>query len=213
MHYSPTYGQAFGLYLLRHGQSEANVQRLIASTPDAAKNAFGLTDAGRIQVRQSVTAARDKGVLPVQCMIVASPLLRARESATIAAEVLGAPLRLDARLSERGFGELELGSDDAYEQVWAEDRADPAHEKWGVESAAAVLDRVASLLGDLRELQRSGEATSFVLCTHGDVASILVCASQGLPLTRHREVGAMGNAEVRRISLTTLSGLSQFRNV
>jgi broad specificity phosphatase PhoE len=82
-----------------------------------------------------------------------------------------------------------------------------------VESAEAVLARVTSLLEDLRELQRSGEATSFLLCTHGDVASILVCASQGLPLSRHREIGAMGNAEVRRIASSAPSGLSHFRHV
>jgi broad specificity phosphatase PhoE len=186
-----------GFWLLRHGQSEANVQKLIVSSPTAATEAFGLTAVGRTQVRESVIAARAAGILPQTCRVISSPLLRARESADIAAEVLGTTVRVDSRLAERGFGQFELTSDEHYEQVWSEDRVDPAHEKWGVESATALAERVASLI---RELQEADSAGTFVLCTHGDVASVLLCAAQGSALSQHREVGAMANGEVRALS-------------
>jgi probable phosphoglycerate mutase len=184
-------------FLLRHGQSEANVQRLIASSPAAARDAFGLTTEGREQVRASVLQARERGVLPPEVTIFSSPLLRARETAAIAAEVLGATVRIDDRLIERGFGTLELASDEHYDQVWSADRSDPAHVRWGVESTTSILARVTQLLLELDRLSASG---AFVLCTHGDVASVTLCAASGLPLTQHREIGAMGNGEVRPLS-------------
>lgn len=180
--------------LLRHGQSEANVRHLIASSPAAAAEAFGLTEHGRAQVRASLSSARASGILSSGCVVVSSPLLRARESAAIAADVLGASITIDSRLSERGFGEFELQSDEHYERVWAEDRADPAHVKWGVESTLALLGRVAPLI---RELEEAESGRTFILCTHGDVASILLCAASGLALARHRDVGAMANGEIR----------------
>jgi probable phosphoglycerate mutase len=194
--------------LLRHGQSEANVKRLIASSPAAAREAFGLTTVGREQVRESVIAARAGEILPQHCHVISSPLLRARESAAIAAEVLGTTVRVDPRLAERGFGQFELGSDEHYERVWLEDRADPAHEKWGVESTTAILERVTALLRELHEVDGTG---TFVLCTHGDVASVLLCAANGLSLSKHRDVGAMANGEVRPLPERALAGLSGFR--
>ena len=106
------------IYLLRHGQSEANVKKLIASSPAAAGEAYGLTSTGRSQVRTSVMAALGAGTLPASCRVVSSPLLRARETAAIAADLLSTSVHVDARLAERGFGEFELGSDEHYERVW-----------------------------------------------------------------------------------------------
>lgn len=194
--------------LLRHGQSEANVQGLIASSLAAAREGFGLTAVGRAQVRDAVVAARAAAVLPQSCHVISSPLLRARESAAIAAEVLGTTVRVDPRLAERGFGQFELASDEHYERVWTEDRADPAHEKWGVESTTSILGRVTALL---RELHEADSAGTFVLCTHGDVASVLLCATNGLSLSQHRDVGAMANGEVRPLPARALAGLSGFR--
>jgi broad specificity phosphatase PhoE len=184
------------LYLLRHGQSVANVQRLIVSSLAAATASYGLTTTGREQVRRSVTEARAAGVLPGRIHLVSSPLLRARESALIAGEVLGIEARMDPRLVERGFGELELKPDDSYEQVWAADREDPTHVRWGVESIAAILERISGLIHDLRRVDPEG---TFLLCTHGDVASVTLCAARGVALSQHRDVGAMANGEIRRL--------------
>ena len=127
------------IFLLRHGQSQANVTGLVASNRTNAAAAFGLTSLGRDQVRASVGAAMAAGELPPGCPIVCSPLLRAVQSAQEAAAILGGDVRVDDRLIERAFGSLELGPDDAYEGVWSEDREDPGHERWGVESTRASL--------------------------------------------------------------------------
>lgn len=69
-------------------------------------------------------------------------------------------------------------------------------ESWGVESIASVLGQAKALLRDLAEEPPSGV---IVLCTHGDVASALLCDGLGLPLGRHRDVGALANAELREL--------------
>ena len=178
--------------VLRHGHSQANEQGLIAGTPANAAHAFGLTPRGREQVEASVTAARNRGILAGDCRIVSSPLLRARETATIASALLGAPLEIDPRLVERGFGALELGADHQYSQVWERDVLDPHHREWEVESVGSVVSRVVSLL---LELEAGAEGSRFLLCTHGDVASVMLAAVAGAPVGEHRRVGALGTGE------------------
>jgi broad specificity phosphatase PhoE len=41
------------------------------------------------------------------------------------------------------------------------------------------------------ELTSDGCIGTVILCTHGDVASTLLCASLDVPLEQHREVGAL----------------------
>jgi probable phosphoglycerate mutase len=170
-----------------------------------AEHAYGLTARGRDQVRVSVGRARDDGTLGTDCRIVSSPLLRTRESAEVAATVLGAPVDVDPRLIERDFGSFELTSDANYAQVWAEDVLDPSHGRWGVESVRSILRRITALIEEVEAEWRTdggadpGQGPRILLCTHGDVASTLCCAAVGHPLGRHREVGALANAEIRAL--------------
>jgi len=183
--------------LLRHGESAANVAGLIAASPANACDDFGLTPRGRHQVRRSLSVLRSDEWGRGSWAIVTSPLLRARETAALARELLGGEVQVDGRLVERGFGELELGPDAWYRQVWEVDRADPGHRQWGVEPLTAILGRVFSLL---EELDRQPAEFRFLLCTHGDVASTLLCAAQGARLSRHREVGGLSTGELRGLT-------------
>jgi broad specificity phosphatase PhoE len=91
---------------------------------------------------------------------------------------------------------LDFGPDVAYASVWAKDAADPEHEAWGVESVVSVFTRARAVLFGLEP-----EAGPVLLCTHGDVASVLLCAAAGAPLGRHREIGPLVNGEIRSIDL------------
>jgi probable phosphoglycerate mutase len=183
-------------FLLRHGRSVANELGLIASHAVHAGDAYGLTPEGRGQVERSVQAAIADGSLIAPTVVVASPLQRGRESAAVAASLVGVYPVIDPRLTERGFGDLDLGPDDAYAQVWEADRADPAHTRWGVESVHQVLRRAAGVVAALADGSPHG---SVLLCTHGDVASVLLCAARGAPMGHHRDDGDLDTGGLREI--------------
>lgn len=68
------------LYLLRHGIAEDN-------GPDGTDESRRLTSDGRTKLKRVLEVAREAGVKP--SMILTSPLVRARQTAEIAAGVLG----------------------------------------------------------------------------------------------------------------------------
>ena len=71
-------------FALRHGESMANVEGLIVSTPENGVPNYGLSDNGKNQVRQSVTSAKKSKLLNASTLIISSDFKRARESAEIA---------------------------------------------------------------------------------------------------------------------------------
>lgn len=99
---SPADGERAGadLTLMRHGESTWNSTRRVQGQNDEAE----LTGRGRDQVRAALAALAGSVEL-----IVSSDLVRAVQSAEIAAEVLGLPFVLDADLRERSYGVLEGG--------------------------------------------------------------------------------------------------------
>lgn len=87
------------IYLLRHGEAED------AALDDAARQ---LTEKGERQARDAGTALRELGVEIDACL--ASPKVRARETARIACEALGTGTRVEETEALRGgaFDALEL---------------------------------------------------------------------------------------------------------
>ncbi|WP_343715447.1 histidine phosphatase family protein [Inquilinus sp.] len=83
---------------LRHGQSTANRDGVIAGSTDAA-----LTELGEAQAREAALALAGSGIR----RIVASPLRRALRTAEAVARALGLPVETDAGLVERDWGTWE----------------------------------------------------------------------------------------------------------
>jgi broad specificity phosphatase PhoE len=186
-------------FVLRHGQSEANVQGIIVSNPQIGSSAYGLTDFGAHQVRLSLTQATDAGILSGIVDVVSSPFKRTLETAYEAQSILDirGSVAVDERLRERWFGDFDLGDAQNYTAVWSEDQRDASHKCWNVESISEVARRVVALVGDL---ERSDGNKRFLLCTHGDVASVLKCLFLGYPLSEHRQIGSMSPAEFSELT-------------
>jgi broad specificity phosphatase PhoE len=85
-------------YYLRHGETEANANHIIAGSLDV-----DLTPLGR---EQALLAARALAHEPITA-VYSSPLNRARETAEPVAAALGLPVTIIADIAERNWGELE----------------------------------------------------------------------------------------------------------
>lgn len=184
------------LWVLRHGESTANVEGLIVSVPGPrALTEVGLTARGREQARQAAREGFAQG-LGAETVVVASDFARALQTAEEFAAGLGAaPPRVDQRLRERSFGAHDEGPASAYEQIWQVDRERGTHEG-EVEQVADVAARVSAALVAADEL---AQQTPVVLVAHGDVLQIALAVGAGRDPHEHREVPHLGNAELRRI--------------
>jgi broad specificity phosphatase PhoE len=154
------------LYFTRHGESQANVFRII-SNRDLP---HPLTERGRLQ--GAALAEKLRGNL-ITC-IYASPILRARQTGEILSTALGAPLECVQALREPDCGILEgRGDPEAWAEhgywleTWLAGRMRDKGPQDG-ETYNTVRERFTSfiekLIGDYGE-----SSTEFVLVAHGEL--------------------------------------------
>jgi GrpB-like predicted nucleotidyltransferase (UPF0157 family) len=181
-------------FLMRHGQSKANVAKVIVSSLATDQNGdYGLTARGR---EQALTAAVKSG-LPHDTVIFASGFARARETAEIVRERVGAPrVTVAGALRERYFGDWEVADTASYETVWADDQA--GRTEHGVEPVTAILDRTTAFVADV-ETAHAGQ--TILLVSHGDALQILQAGFLKLNPRSHRGIRHLETAEIRPVSL------------
>lgn len=161
------------IYLVRHGQSEWNVQRLTQGQTVHPR----LTALGRRQAAEAaVLIAEDLARLGLpDPRIVSSDLIRAIETAQVLAGHLGAPVALEARLREQHLGHLEGRS---YAETWAfadtVDWSDPWSPVAGGECLMEVYRRMGAALEDHRVAGVS------VLVSHGDAIRAAIAHLDGV---------------------------------
>lgn len=146
------------LGLLRHGQTDWNLDMKLQGTAD-----IPLNDTGR---QQAYDAAK---VLSNQSwdIILSSPLSRALDTATVVAEVLGSKSPIVSQLLlERAFG---VGEGMTYEQ-W-HDTYSNLDEIPGAESAQQMTERSALLLDFI---QREFGGARVLAVTHGALIRFVV---------------------------------------
>ncbi len=179
---------------MRHGQSLANTAGLIVSHPENGVNNYGLSDKGR----QQVEAGINDGALPATIRLFSSDFMRALETADIVHQRLGCiqPVTFDKRLRERHFGELELGPDTRYPEIWALDQHYPDHCEHGVESVNSVIQRASTVI---LEYEEKFQSETCLLVAHGDILQILQTAFSGIPATHHRQLPHLETAEIREL--------------
>jgi probable phosphoglycerate mutase len=161
-------------YLVRHGQSEWNVQRLTQGQTAHPR----LTALGSEQARRAARSIEDDlarlGLEGVR--IVSSDLVRAVETAEVVSARLAAPVVLDPRLREQHLGHLEGRS---YEETWAfadtVDWSDPWSPIAGGECLMEVHERMRAALDE----HRGGAPT--VLVSHGDAIRAAIAHLDGVP--------------------------------
>lgn len=146
------------LVLVRHGQTDWNLQGRIQGRSDVPLN-----DVGRAQ-------ALDAGLRLVADRydaIVSSPLIRAAETARIIGEQIGiAEVELLDALVERDYGAAEGMTGSEIEAAFGPDRIVPGRER-----RSAVVARVRPALIELAERRPD---QSIIVVSHGGVIGSLV---------------------------------------
>jgi len=164
------------LWIVRHGQTDWNVQGRYQGQADQPLNAVGLAQA-------SAAAAKLQGRR--FAAIYSSDLQRARVTAEVIAAALGMPVLVDRRLREVNQGEWEgmLTADiqARYAEAWAARQQDRLHAAPpGGESLAQVAARV---LAGVDEIARRHTGAAVVVVSHGLALGVVRCAAAGAPLT------------------------------
>lgn len=137
-------------FVLRHGQTDWNVQARLQGSTD-----IPLNDTGRAQARLAAELLEGLGIT----RIVASPLSRALETARIVGERLALTPDIDERLIERNFGLFEGLTIDEVRVERQDMRAhmnpvadiDGKHYPDNAEPLGDVIDRVYACVNDYRE--------------------------------------------------------------
>jgi len=215
-------------YLLRHGQSTANVEGIISSARSlAGSTKHGLTLLGIEQGRNSASSLidfveqdlnADDTTSTKQLYFYSSPFARAKETAEQCLaglranaenakriENLGLKVNeevlLDYGLMERYFGRLDGKELLTYAYVWPVDQMDSTHTAFDVESVAAVSTRIRSTLLDIDSKHDEG-GNHIVLTSHADVLQITQVYAAGLGNVGMFSQYRFGNGEVRKMGRT-----------
>lgn len=163
------------LYLLRHGQTEFNVKKLVQGRCDSP-----LTDLGRQQAGMAAAWLKAHNVVPDK--VVSSPLGRAMDTASlVATELLGRDAAVEPceGIIERSYGTFEEGPHDALPtDVW-----DPGEDliPFGGEGSHALQER---MVGALTNLMGSEGIETLLAVSHGSASRqfIKAAAPEGFDL-------------------------------
>ena len=137
-------------FVLRHGQTDWNLEARLQGSTD-----IPLNDTGRKQARRAGEVLMAQGI----DRIIVSPLSRAMETARLVGETLKLDPVVDPRLTERNFGQFEgMTIDEVHthreemrEHMNPEADIDGKHYPWNAERLPDVIDRVFNCVEEHRK--------------------------------------------------------------
>ena len=164
----PAQGKPTTTLLLRHGQTALSVERRFAGRGD-----IPLTDVGLEQAAAAAARLARRGNID---LVLTSPLLRARQTASAVADAVGVPLAEDVDLAETDFGSWEGLCFGEVMARWPDEMAawmaDADAAPPGGESFAAVAVRVDAALD---RLVAAYQGQTVVVVSHVTPIKTIVC--------------------------------------
>lgn len=210
-------------YMLRHGQSTANIAEIISSSRSLAySEKHGLTLFGYEQARgsayQLLDVLEEEGVKPGQKLVfLSSPFARAKQTAEACIDglmcndenqerikTMGLKMEdnvaFDNGLMERYFGRLDSDSIYTYGYVWPMDAINVTHTAFDVESVAAVCTRLSEVV---KRCEKQYEGTHIVWVSHADILQIGQLYAANAENVGKFSAYRFKNGEVRAMKNTT----------
>ncbi|MBE6766442.1 MAG: histidine phosphatase family protein [Ruminococcaceae bacterium] len=181
------------IYLIRHGESEANLARIFTGSGD-----FPLTELGRSQAALAAEYLRDKHISAVY----ASPLCRAFETGMATANALSVPIIKNDGLKEifagiwegRKFDDLEKEFPDTY-YVWRNDIGKAAPD--GGEKVTELYDRVVKTV---TEIAKENDGKSIAIASHATPIRTFSAFCLGIKKENVKELPWPANASITRVT-------------
>jgi broad specificity phosphatase PhoE len=169
------------LFLVRHGATVWHAENRYAGATDIALDSHGYAQAERL-----ANWASNARLDAIWC----SPLHRARETAAPAARATGLEPRIDERLREIDFGQIEGKTMAEAERLFPEEirrfKADPAtYPMPGGEDPHRVARRAVSALRDIAATHSHGRA---LVVAHNTLIRLALCSLFSIPMARYRTV-------------------------
>jgi valyl-tRNA synthetase len=146
---------------VRHGEAENNVALTVSNDVDK----YPLTEKGREQIVNLAEELRGQGYE----RIIASPILRTKQTAEILSDVLGLPLEFDDRIKEVGFGEYNHHAEIEIEEQRARNGW-MVKTPFNMESYASLRERTHSCMADV-VARYAGQ--KILMVSHGDTLAVL----------------------------------------
>lgn len=190
------------MHLVRHGESQGNVEGRIQGNMDSPLTPLGAEQA---QLLAKAFQSRPLFNTPKVTRLIASDLTRAHQTASILGEAIGLVPTTDPRLREVNFGELEgltWPEIKTHSQVSLSEMLDPTFVFPGGESRQDGLARAMPVFDELVQAKAEGAT---VVVTHGAILAGFVRRVLGVPPAH------LSRVQVWNTSVTTVVFDGSFR--
>ena len=147
------------LYVARHGQTDWNSRNLVCGSTN-----LPLTEKGIEQAEALGERVKSLGI----DVIIASPMIRAQQTAKAVSDATGLPIITDERLREHDYGAFE-GVDRGKDEYWAQKYQFAAKFPEG-ESVLQLAQRVYNVIDDVK---RTYPDKTVLLVCHGGVSRMI----------------------------------------
>jgi broad specificity phosphatase PhoE len=198
------------VWLVRHGETDSNVEGIFQGHLDVPLNARGECQARAVAER--LAGVRFDAVY-------ASDLRRAAHTAELVATPHGLPVTLDRDLRERHYGTLQGARYDQARELLAAFGATSAGEGGvgsatlpGGEPLVALRRRAKSFARRLRETHAPDAGQTVLVVSHGGLLRVLLTVLLDLPASA-RQRFAFSNCGVSRVSLSDRSAVLDIHNL
>ncbi len=163
------------IHLIRHGRVDASPDLLTGRAPG-----YGLHDTGRQQV-QALANHLHQQSLPIQ-QILASPLQRTQETASILASTLNVGVVTEPQLIEFDFGAWSGRKFEEFDQEPEWERFNTQRSRTRAPHGELMQEVQQRVVGVILSLQNRPEDTHWILVSHGDVIRAALLWFLGMPI-------------------------------
>ncbi len=181
------------IFAVRHGQALHNTKGLVGPVAEQYDKDNHLTELGKEQVSATIEQLKEKNI----DVIIASPAVRAQETAKIISDALGISVITHNELHDYDTGELDGKTiEDANRLLTFQQRLEQPFP--GGESLRDVRKR---MMNAVKEITNEYKGKKVLLVSHGDPLWALHAALEGVPESEYPNAWYPTTAEVKQLTL------------